>query len=120
MFHVEHSVDASMYVLNYAYNRSQVKPQKRVKRHGKIMRLEAAAWFRAVKRQVSLRLDADVLAWFRRGGRGYQTRINRALREVMREESNSDEKRRGSSSRKARDLRRPTRSTLVSTMASTT
>jgi len=50
------------------------------------MRLEAAAWFRAVKRQVSLRLDADVLAWFKRGGRGYQTRINRALREVMREE----------------------------------
>ena len=43
-------------------------------------------WYRPVKQQVSLRLDADVLAWFRREGRGYQTRINRALRKVMREE----------------------------------
>jgi hypothetical protein len=32
------------------------------------------------------RLDADVLAWFKREGRGYQTRINRALRRVMWEE----------------------------------
>lgn len=32
------------------------------------------------KRQVTLRLDADVLDFFRRGGRGYQTRINRVLR----------------------------------------
>jgi|HubBroStandDraft_2_1064218.scaffolds.fasta_scaffold72402_2 hypothetical protein len=32
------------------------------------------------------RLDADVLAWFKREGRGYQTRINRALRGVMWEE----------------------------------
>ena len=28
-------------------------------------------------------LDADVLAWFMKGGRGYQTRINRALRKLM-------------------------------------
>ena len=41
---------------------------------------------RPAKQQVSLRLDADVLAWFKREGRGYQTRINRALRKVMREE----------------------------------
>jgi len=117
---VEHFVDAIIYVQYDAYNESQMKQKKRVKRRAKITHLEASAWYRPSKQQVSLRLDADVLAWFRRGGRGYQTRINRALREVMREESNSDEKRRGSSSRKARDLRRPTRSTLVSTMASTT
>ena len=42
--------------------------------------------YRPVKQQVSLRLDADVLAWLKRGGRGYQTRINQALRKVMREE----------------------------------
>jgi len=36
---------------------------------------------------VTLRLDADVLAWFQRQGRGYQTRINRALRSLMMEES---------------------------------
>jgi len=32
-----------------------------------------------------LRLDADVLAWFKKQGRGYQTRINQTLREVMME-----------------------------------
>lgn len=33
-----------------------------------------------VKRQVTLRLDPDVLAKFRATGRGWQTRINDALR----------------------------------------
>lgn len=39
--------------------------------------------YRPVKKPVTLRLDADVLAWFQRAGRGYQTRINQALRRVM-------------------------------------
>ena len=43
--------------------------------------------YRPVKKPVTLRLDADLLAWFQRAGRGYQTRINRALRKVMMEES---------------------------------
>jgi uncharacterized protein (DUF4415 family) len=34
------------------------------------------------KRPVSLRLDPDVLSHFRRGGRGWQGRINAALRAV--------------------------------------
>jgi uncharacterized protein (DUF4415 family) len=32
------------------------------------------------KEPVSLRLDKDLLAWFKRQGRGYQTRINAVLR----------------------------------------
>lgn len=32
------------------------------------------------KQAVHMRLDADVLAWFRAGGPGYQTRINAVLR----------------------------------------
>jgi uncharacterized protein (DUF4415 family) len=32
------------------------------------------------KETITIRLDADVLRWFRRRGRGYQTRINRVLR----------------------------------------
>lgn len=32
------------------------------------------------KQRVTLRLDADVLDWFRRQGRGYQARINAILR----------------------------------------
>lgn len=43
-------------------------------------------FYRPVKQQLTLRLDADVVAWFKRhapGGRGYQTYINRALREYV-------------------------------------
>jgi uncharacterized protein (DUF4415 family) len=39
--------------------------------------------YKPVKRHVTMRLDADVLDWFkdRAGGRGYQTEINRVLRQ---------------------------------------
>lgn len=43
-------------------------------------------FYRPVKQQLTLRLDADVVAWFKGrapGGRGYQTHINRALREYV-------------------------------------
>jgi len=36
-----------------------------------------------VKKQLTIRLDADVLTWLRGHGKGYQTRINRILRVVM-------------------------------------
>jgi len=39
--------------------------------------------YRPVKRLTSLRLDADLLEWFKRDGEGYQTRINAALREYV-------------------------------------
>jgi uncharacterized protein (DUF4415 family) len=35
------------------------------------------------KEQVTLRVDADVLKWFRSLGRGYQTQINALLRAYM-------------------------------------
>lgn len=37
------------------------------------------------KRQLTLRLDNDVLEWFKQQGRGYQTRINLLLRAYMEE-----------------------------------
>ena len=36
-----------------------------------------------VKVSLSIKKDADVLAWFKSKGKGYQTRINQALRDVM-------------------------------------
>jgi uncharacterized protein (DUF4415 family) len=36
-----------------------------------------------VKKQLTIRLDADVLEWLKTGGRGYQTRINHILRVAM-------------------------------------
>jgi uncharacterized protein (DUF4415 family) len=35
------------------------------------------------KQTITIRLDTDVLDWFRRQGRGYQTRINKLLRSYM-------------------------------------
>ena len=40
-------------------------------------------FYRPLKQTISLRIDADVLAWLRSGGEGYQTRINEHLRELM-------------------------------------
>jgi len=37
------------------------------------------------KEQITLRIDADVLSWFRSRGPGYQTQINLLLRAYMRE-----------------------------------
>ena len=53
--------------------------------------LPASAWknavrgrfYRPVKQAVSLRLDADVIAWLKKDGEGYQTRANQMLRERM-------------------------------------
>lgn len=36
-----------------------------------------------VKKQLTIRLDSDVLEWLKGQGRGYQTRINRILRVAM-------------------------------------
>ncbi len=46
----------------------------------------ALEYYRPLKKPVTLRLDADVLAWFKKDGRRYQTRINQALRAVMERE----------------------------------
>lgn len=45
---------------------------------------ERGKFYRPIKQQITLRIDADVIAWFKAqtaDGRGYQTNINRALRE---------------------------------------
>jgi len=42
-----------------------------------------AKFYRPIKKPVTIRVDADVLAWLKRQGRGYQTRINALLRESM-------------------------------------
>ena len=43
-------------------------------------------FYRPVKQQLTLRLDADIVDWFKTrqdGARGYQTAINAALRKVV-------------------------------------
>jgi uncharacterized protein (DUF4415 family) len=61
------------------------KPRKRY-----VLLRDVGVLFRPIKKPVTLRLDADVIAWFQKSGRGYQTRINRALRKLMEEERKKD------------------------------
>jgi uncharacterized protein (DUF4415 family) len=48
--------------------------------------MKIADFYKPLKKPVTLRLDADVIAWFKKDGRRYQTRINEALRKVMEKE----------------------------------
>jgi uncharacterized protein (DUF4415 family) len=40
-------------------------------------------FYRPIKKSLTIRLDADLLAWLKSQGRGYQTRINQLLRAAM-------------------------------------
>jgi uncharacterized protein (DUF4415 family) len=39
--------------------------------------------FKPYKQQITLRIDGDVIAWAKRDGAGYQSRINAVLRKAM-------------------------------------
>ena len=39
--------------------------------------------YKPIKVSVSCKLDADILAWLKSGGKGYQTRLNAILRHAM-------------------------------------
>ncbi len=40
-------------------------------------------FYRPLKRQITARVDADVLEWLQSQGKGYQSRINAILRREM-------------------------------------
>lgn len=40
-------------------------------------------FYRPIKKPLTIRIDADVLAWLKSQGKGYQTRINSLLRGAM-------------------------------------
>lgn len=56
-----------------------------------IPEMDEAFWARAVpnpfykpvKVHASVRIDADIMVWLKRQGKGYQTRMNNILREAM-------------------------------------
>lgn len=45
--------------------------------------VQIGRFYRPIKQLVSLRVDADVLAWFRGQGKKYQTHMNEVLRREM-------------------------------------
>jgi uncharacterized protein (DUF4415 family) len=80
--------------------RKKAKRRKARSRPGKVIELRASVegdllflageeggadsrWNRPRKQRISLRVDTEVVDWFKSKGRGYQTRINRILRRVM-------------------------------------
>jgi uncharacterized protein (DUF4415 family) len=92
-----------MYIIGAMAQPKKRQKAKQRKAHGKKLTssrkataLRAAAsrnWqadigslYKPIKKPVTLRLDADVLAWFKLDGRGYQTRINKVLRKLMTEQ----------------------------------
>jgi uncharacterized protein (DUF4415 family) len=50
---------------------------------------ERGRFYRPLKQQITLRLDKDIIQWFKAQGARYQTRINDALREYVQHRINS-------------------------------
>jgi len=40
-------------------------------------------FYRPIKQQLTVRIDADVLEWLKNQGKGYQSRLNEILRSAM-------------------------------------
>jgi uncharacterized protein (DUF4415 family) len=47
------------------------------------VRVEVGRFYRPIKQQIGLRVDADVLSWLRSRGSRYQTHMNEVLRREM-------------------------------------
>jgi uncharacterized protein (DUF4415 family) len=56
------------------------------------MPLKAESKQKSAKQVVTIRLDVDMLDWFKASGRGYQTRINQLLREHMNAQSAAEQR----------------------------
>ena len=54
--------------------------------------MRPAAHYRPVKKQITARVDADVLAWLKSQGKGYQSRMNAILRREMLEQRQAQTK----------------------------
>tara|TARA_R110001599_G_scaffold309565_3_gene516571 strand:- start:1546 stop:1839 length:294 start_codon:yes stop_codon:yes gene_type:complete len=45
--------------------------------------MQKGTFYRPVKKQITARVDADVLTWLKSQGKGYQSRMNAILRDAM-------------------------------------
>ena len=54
--------------------------------------MQIATHYRPIKKQITARVDADVLAWLKSQGKGYQSRINAILRREMLEQRKAQAK----------------------------
>src|SRR5579863_4732714 len=63
--------------------RKPPKNASKLKQALQLHTMKISDFYRPLKKPVTLRLDADVILWFKKDGSRYQTRINAALRKVM-------------------------------------
>jgi uncharacterized protein (DUF4415 family) len=63
-------------------------------------------FYRPIKQVVTIRLDADVVAWFKARDRKYQTAVNRVLREYVVNETKSQKARAPAARRASRNATR--------------
>jgi uncharacterized protein (DUF4415 family) len=62
---------------------SAAEIERAAKGEGEFDWARAQVGFPLPKRQLTMRLDGDVIDWFKRQGRGYQTRMNEVLRRFV-------------------------------------
>ena len=77
----QHAELAALEALSYAQVNTKDIPEQRDWSDA-----ERGLFYRPIKKQLTLRLDADVIDWFKThspNGEGYQTEINKALREFV-------------------------------------
>lgn len=54
-----------------------------------MVQMQMPEFYRPMKSSTTVRIDADVLAWLKSQGKGYQTRINAILRDAMIKSNNA-------------------------------
>jgi uncharacterized protein (DUF4415 family) len=62
---------------------SQIDFSDAPERRPRASEVEVGRFYRPIKQLVSLRVDADVLSWYRGQGKRYQTYMNEVLRREM-------------------------------------
>ncbi|MCL2806405.1 MAG: BrnA antitoxin family protein [Treponema sp.] len=71
-------------IMNFPIKYTEDSPKLTAEQIARMKPVHSEFWkIEPVKISVSIKIDADVLTWYKSGGKGYQTRINKALRKVM-------------------------------------
>jgi uncharacterized protein (DUF4415 family) len=75
-------------IKNFPINYDEDSPKLTSEQIARMKPLHSEYWkVEPVKVSLSIKIDADVLQWYKSKGKGYQTRINNALRSVMMSDS---------------------------------
>ena len=71
-------------IMNFPVKYTEDAPKLTAEQISRMKPIHSDYWkVEPVKISVSIKIDADVLAWYKSTGKGYQTRINKVLREAM-------------------------------------